>query len=232
MTARIVVLASGGGTNLEAILCACADGRVDGRVVAVVSDRGGAQALERARRRGIAAAFIDPKRAEDRHAYDSALADSVAAHQPEWVVLAGWMRILSTAFLGRFPDRVVNLHPARPGEFAGLHAIERAFDEARAGLRTSTGVMVHLVPDERVDAGPVLGTLDVVIRPDDTVADLAARVHCAEHVLLVDVLRSLCAPVPAIGDSFERVTIAPATSDRDMHHSARSVRPPMTEVLP
>jgi folate-dependent phosphoribosylglycinamide formyltransferase PurN len=116
-------------------------------------------------------------------------------------VLAGWMRLLSAVFLDRHPGRVVNLHPALPGELPGLHAIERAFDEARAGRRDHTGVMVHLVPDEGVDDGPVLATATVPIEPADTLATLEARVHRTEHVLLVATLARLVesAPTPQGG---------------------------------
>ena len=109
-----------------------------------------------------------------------------------FVVLAGWMRILTTSFLGWFPNRVVNLHPARPGELPGTRAIERAWHEALAGERSRTGVMVHLVPDEGVDDGPVLASEDVEILPDDTLEALEARIHAVEHRLLVDTIRTIC----------------------------------------
>ena len=95
-------------------------------------------------------------------------------------------------FLARFPGRVVNLHPALPGEFPGTNAIARAWEQAQRGERRATGVMVHLVPDEGVDDGPVLGTVVVPIEPDDTLETLTDRVHQAEHRLLVDVLAELC----------------------------------------
>ncbi|HEY3484020.1 MAG TPA: formyltransferase family protein, partial [Ilumatobacteraceae bacterium] len=129
---------------------------------------------------------------EARADYDARLADVVAGFGPDVVVLAGWMRILTMSFLGWFPGRVVNLHPALPGELPGTHAIERAWQEALSGERTSSGVMVHLVPDEGVDVGPVLATALVPIRPDDTFDTFAARVHATEHNLLVDTLRTLC----------------------------------------
>jgi formyltetrahydrofolate-dependent phosphoribosylglycinamide formyltransferase len=189
---RLVVLASGNGSNLQAVLDACAAGRLPADVVAVVSDRGDARALQRAAAGGVPAVHVAPRPDEPRADYDSRLADVVAGFGPDWVVLAGWMRILTMSFLGWFPGRVVNLHPARPGELPGLRAIERAYAEARAGHRTSTGVMVHLVPDEGVDDGPVLAVADVPIHPDDTLDELAARVHATEHQLLVDTLRTLC----------------------------------------
>lgn len=190
--ARLVVLASGGGSNLQAILDACDDRRIAADVVAVVSDRAKARALDRARGAGVAAEHLDPAPAADRRAYDSSLAQLVASHSPDFVVLAGWMRLLSGSFLDAFPDRVLNLHPALPGELPGLHAIERAFAEHEAGRRTGSGVMVHLVPDELVDAGPVLGSAAVPIRADDTLESFAQRMHAAEHRLLVDVVASLC----------------------------------------
>jgi phosphoribosylglycinamide formyltransferase 1 len=194
---RLVVLASGGGTNLQAILDACradpdAATPINADVVAVVSDRRSAHALERGRGAGAAAVHADPKVSADRGSYDSSLAELVASFGPDYVVLAGWMRLLSSNFLDRFPNRVINLHPAKPGEFPGLHAIERAFDSYLDGERTHSGIMVHLVPDELVDAGPVLATIDVPFEPADTLDLFEARMHRAEHQLLVRTLAELC----------------------------------------
>ncbi len=187
-----MVLVSGNGTNLQAILDACSAGEIPAEVVAVVSDKPNAYALQRAASAGVPSVHIGPHPNEVRADYDARLTDIVAGFAPDFVVLAGWMRILTKDFLGWFPDRVVNLHPARPGELPGTHAIERAWQEALAGQRTSTGVMVHLVPDEGVDDGPVLATADVPILPDDTLESLEARVHAVEHHLLVDTIRNLC----------------------------------------
>jgi phosphoribosylglycinamide formyltransferase-1 len=189
---RLVVLVSGNGSNLQAILDACEAGLLPARVVAVVSNRSDAFALQRAADAGVPSVHIGQRPNEERADYDARLTDVVAGFGPDLVVLAGWMRILTKDFLGWFPDRVVNLHPARPGELPGTHAIERAWQEALAGERTSTGVMVHLVPDAGVDDGPVLATEDVPIHPDDTLETLEARVHAVEHRLLVDTLRTLC----------------------------------------
>lgn len=189
---RVVVLASGNGSNLQAVIDACADGRLPAHVVAVVSDQSDAHALVRAGSVGIPAVHVGRHPGEARADYDARLADVVAGFGPDVVVLAGWMRILTMSFLGWFPDRVVNLHPALPGELPGTRAIERAWQESRDAGRTTTGVMVHLVPDEGVDAGPVLGTTTVPIHPDDTFESLAARVHRAEHELLVTTLATLC----------------------------------------
>jgi phosphoribosylglycinamide formyltransferase 1 len=192
MTARLVVLASGTGSNLQAILDACRDGRLAADVAAVLSDRPTATALARATTAGVPAVPLPPRPGEPRPDYDSRLADAVDPYDPDVVVLAGWMRILTMSFLARFPGRVVNLHPALPGELPGTHAIERAWHEALAGERTRTGVMVHLVPDEGVDSGPVLATAIVPIQPDDTLESLTARIHATEHRLLVSALADLC----------------------------------------
>jgi phosphoribosylglycinamide formyltransferase-1 len=185
---RIVVLASGSGSNLQAIIDACDSGRIDGAVTHVVSDRREAFALQRAAAAGILTTHLPRGDGESRADYDTRLADVVEAEQADIVVLAGWMRILTMSFLSRFPERVVNLHPALPGELPGTDAVARAYEQARRGERTSTGVMVHLVPDEGVDDGPVLGTTSVPILADDTLDSLTNRVHDAEHRLLVDVL--------------------------------------------
>lgn len=191
--ARLVVLISGSGTNLQAILDACASGALPAQVAAVVSNKREAFGLERARRAGIPAIARPRPKEQDRRAYDGELADLVASHQPDWIILAGWMRILSSDFLDRFPGRVINLHPALPGAFPGTHAIERAFDAHQKGEIRATGVMVHLVPDEGVDCGPVLLQEEVPIREDDTLESLEARIHAVEHRLLVAAIKNAIA---------------------------------------
>jgi phosphoribosylglycinamide formyltransferase 1 len=187
----IVVLISGNGSNLQAILDACASGELNAQVVAVISNKKDAYGLERAKRAAVPT-IVKPKPKElDRRVYDAELADLVASYRPEWVVLAGWMRVLSSAFLDRFPNHVVNLHPALPGTFPGTHAIDRAYAAYRAGEIARTGVMVHLVPDEGVDVGPVLAQEIVPIDPDDTLESLEARIHAVEHRLLVSTLKTL-----------------------------------------
>lgn len=189
---RLVVLISGNGSNLQAILDACADSTLDARVVAVVSNKADAFGLTRARRAGVNAVWKGKPQEQDRRAYDAELAEVVASFEPDFVVLAGWMRILSAAFLDRFPNRVVNLHPALPETFPGTHAIERAFEAFGRGEISQTGVMVHLVPDEGVDSGPVLAQEVVELRAGETLEELEARIHAVEHRLLVGVIRDLC----------------------------------------
>jgi len=188
---RLVVLASGTGTNLQAILDACADNTLPAEVVAVVSNKAGSGALQRAVAAGVPHVHVPVQAEESRGDYDARLADIVSGFDPDWIVLAGWMRLLSMNFLGWFPHMVVNLHPALPGELPGTDAIERAWNEARAGQRNHTGVMIHMVPDEGVDDGPVLATATVPIHPSDTLEVLAGRVHAAEHRLLVETLATL-----------------------------------------
>lgn len=193
--ARLVVLASGNGSNLQALLDACRDGRLAAAVVGVVSDRPRAHALERARAAGVrAVARPGPRRglgAAAREAYDAELASVVACFRPDLVVLAGWMRVLTSAFLDRFPGRVVNLHPALPGTFPGLRAVERAWEAARRGELDHTGVMVHFAVPE-VDAGPTIATARVPLDPDEPLEGLLARVHAVEHRLLVDAVAEVC----------------------------------------
>lgn len=189
--ARLVVLISGSGTNLQAILAACATHMLPAQVVAVISNKGDAYGLERARQANVPALVVPKGKEQDRREYDAQLAECVARFNPDWVVMAGWMRILSHAFLSRFPGRVINLHPALPGTFPGTHAIERALEAYRRGEIVETGVMVHLVPDEGVDNGPLLAQERVAIEPGDTLEALETRVHAVEHRLLVATLRDV-----------------------------------------
>lgn len=186
---RLVVLISGSGSNLQALIEAGESGALPAEIVAVFSNRAEAYGLQRAAQHRIPTVVLFPS--PDRATYDSELAALVNHFEPDWVILAGWMRILTMSFLGQFPNRVINLHPALPGQFPGTRAIERAWAAAQQGEITETGVMVHLVPDEGVDNGPVLASQPVPIRPDDSLETLTERIHQVEHRLLVETVRQM-----------------------------------------
>ena len=154
---RLVVLISGNGSNLQAILDACSSSELPASVVCVISNKADAYGLVRAKNAGVEAIHFAKQENKSRNDYDSRLAELVTAKQPEYVILTGWMRILTSAFLNQFPGSIINLHPALPGTFPGTHAIEHAYAAYQRGEIQHTGVMVHLVPDEGVDNGPVLG---------------------------------------------------------------------------
>ena len=204
MTGRLVVLASGAGTNLEAILGAIDRQQLDAEVVAVVTNRRNALAGVRARRAGIPVSFrpLAPYLAGaagpagGRRRYDAELAEAVARAEPDLVVLAGWMHLLSSAFLDRFPSRVINLHPALPGRFPGRSAIADAWAAYQDGLIDRTGATVHYVPDEGVDSGPVIASVEVPIHPGDTMESLRARIQAAEHELIVAAITESLGPIP------------------------------------
>ncbi len=191
MSAKLVVLISGNGSNLQAILNACAGNGLPASVVAVFSNKAEAYGLTRARNANVTAIHLAKHRDETRRDYDSRLADEVARCQPDYVVLAGWMRLLTSAFLDQFPNRVINLHPALPGMFPGTHAIQRAYEARRRGKIDRTGIMVHLVPDEGVDDGPALATQEIPFRPGESLEEFEMRMREAEHILLVNTLKTI-----------------------------------------
>lgn len=190
MTARLVVLASGNGSNLQAIIDACETRALHAQVVGVVSDNHHAFALQRAAQHNIASLVVDATNTS-RNEFNMRLASAVYALKPDIVVLAGFMRLLTMEFLAHFPHPVINVHPALPGELPGTYAIARAFDEFVTGKRTHTGVMVHFVPDEGVDNGPVINSAVVPIYSSDSLDDLEKRMHATEHQLLINALTQL-----------------------------------------
>lgn len=196
-TRRIVVMASGEGSNLQALIDAIESKVVQGvRIVALVSDTPNARAIPRATCHGILAHILPcpagaRRGSSARIEYDARLASIVSSFEPDFVFLLGWMRLLSHTFLGQFPGKVINLHPALPGTFPGTHAIERAFEAFRQGEITKTGVMLHLVPDEGVDSGPVLRVAEIPMREGEELDALEARVHAEEHRLVVELARDL-----------------------------------------
>ena len=190
-SSRLVVLISGSGSNLQAILDACASGELDATVVSVISNKAEAFGLIRAKNAGIESTHFPKLENESRNEYDARLAVYVSACLPDYVILAGWMRILSSSFLSSFPNCVINLHPALPETFPGTHSIERAYEAYQRKEIKHTGVMIHLVPDEGVDKGPVLAAELVPIFADDTLESLETRVHKIEHELLIKTIKEL-----------------------------------------
>jgi phosphoribosylglycinamide formyltransferase 1 len=181
---RAVVLLSGHGSNLQALLDAAADATFGVSVVLVVSDRPEAGGLARARRAGVPVAVVRPGDHPDRDAFDAALREVVAAARPDVVCLAGFMRILGAAFVRSFPDRIVNTHPSLLPAFRGAHAVR---DALAYGSRV-TGCTVHLV-DEQVDHGPVLFQAAVGVADGDDEASLHERIKREEHRLLPQAVR-------------------------------------------
>lgn len=185
---RVAVLISGSGTNLQALIDAVDLGHLDCEMVAVISNRQKAYGLQRAADANIPTQYFPLKPYKDadksRQEYDADLANLVKQYLPDLIVLAGWMHILSPAFLDEFPKRVINLHPALPNQFAGTNAIERAYEAAQNGEITHSGVMVHHAIPE-VDAGAVIIQAEVPILQDDSLDDFANRMHATEHQLIV-----------------------------------------------
>jgi phosphoribosylglycinamide formyltransferase-1 len=178
------VLASGSGTNLQAILDAIAAGSLDARVAVVISNVADAGALARARAAGVEALVIDHKGFADRRAFDAAVVEALRMRGVELVVLAGFMRVVTDVLLGAFPWGVVNIHPALLPAFPGVHAQAQAL---RHGVRVA-GCTVHFV-DGGTDTGPIIAQTAVPVLEDDDEASLTARILAKEHALLPQVLQ-------------------------------------------
>jgi phosphoribosylglycinamide formyltransferase-1 len=183
---NIVVLISGRGSNMEAIVRACAAEAWAARIAAVISNRADAAGLGFAAANGIATAVVEHTRFPSREAFDEALAEAIAAFSPDVVALAGFMRILTPGFVQRHDGRLVNVHPSLLPMFPGLHTHRRAIE---AGCKVA-GASVHFVTAD-LDHGPIIGQAVVPVRPDDTEASLAARVLVQEHRLYPRAIRWL-----------------------------------------
>jgi phosphoribosylglycinamide formyltransferase-1 len=183
---KIAVFASGNGSNLQALLDRVRDGTLPAEISLVVSDRADAFALERGRTAGVETLLLRPKSYASRDAYDTALRKEIEARGIDWVVLAGFMRILDTAFVRSFLGRIVNVHPSLLPAYPGVRSIERAW---KAGER-EVGVTVHFV-DEGVDTGPVIRQARIAVENGETLEGLTERVHRLEHRLYPEVVRDL-----------------------------------------
>jgi phosphoribosylglycinamide formyltransferase-1 len=198
---KLVVLASGSGTNLQAIL-----DRLHGRerieVVGVVSDKTSARALGRAREAGVETAIFPRDDYADRETRDAAMAEWIASRSGDLVVLAGYMQLLSPPFIDRFRDRIVNVHPALLPAFPGLDAVGQAL----AAEVETTGVSVHFV-DEGVDTGPVLLQREVTVPADGDRATLEEAIHATEHELYPEAIRMIAAGRVRIEANGPRVVV-------------------------
>ena len=181
-TARLVVLISGSGTNLDALATSLPGSGIPAEVVAVGSDKD-ASGLEHASRRGIPTFVVAPGEFSDRDAWGEALGDAIASFAPDWIILSGFMKLLPPGVVGRFSPKILNTHPAYLPEFPGAHGVA---DALAAGVE-ETGASV-IVVDEGVDSGPIMARKRVPIHPGDTEASLHERIKMVERELLLEVL--------------------------------------------
>lgn len=209
----VAVLSSGAGTNLQSILDACEAGRIPAEVVLVASDRDDARALDRGKRHGAEAAFVDPA-GRDRADHEAEVADRIEAAGAELVVLAGWLRILTPAFVDRFRWRVVNVHPALLPLFGGegFYGVKVHEAALKAGVRF-TGASTHFVTEE-VDMGPIILQAAVRVRRDDDPWSLQQRVLAVEHEILPRTVDLFAKDRLRVVDG-ERVEILPPPDDAD-----------------
>ena len=177
---RIAVLASGKGSNLQAIIDAIKEKRLNAILCCVISDRKNALVLKRAIKHNISSHWLDPKLTSSREDYDKTLIKKLKGYNPDLVVLAGFMRILSPTFVKHYKNRLINLHPSLLPSFPGLKAIEQAL---KYGAKV-TGCTVHFV-DEGVDSGPIILQKSIEIDDDDNLATLSEKIHKLEHLILV-----------------------------------------------
>jgi phosphoribosylglycinamide formyltransferase-1 len=197
---RIVVLASGGGTNLQAILDQLHGGDERIEVVGVGSDKADATALERAQKAGVETAVFSGADFDDRRARDQALGDWIEGREADLVVLAGYMQLLSPEFVARFRNRVINVHPALLPAFPGIDAVQQAIDHGSK----ITGVTVHFV-DEGVDSGPIILQRPVPVAPSRDWDETERAIHATEHALLPETIRLIAAGRVSFDESNPRV---------------------------
>ncbi len=179
----VVVLISGSGSNLQAIIDACKNQSINASISAVISNRPDASGLERAKKSNIPAHYIDHTEFPDRESFDTALAEIIDQYQPELIILAGFMRILSASFIRRFSGQTLNIHPSLLPKFPGLNTHTRAIDAGE----TQHGCTVHFVT-EALDGGPLIAYSELNINIDDTAESLAKRVLTMEHNLYPKVI--------------------------------------------
>lgn len=183
----VVVLISGSGTNLQAIIDACASGKIQGQVTAVISNKDGVFGLERAAKANIPSQVLSHKNYDSRELYDQALIEEVDKYQPDVVVLAGFMRILTANFVEHYQGKLINIHPSLLPKYQGLDTHQRAIDAGDS----EHGCSVHFVTEE-LDGGPVILQAKVPVFEDDDADTLAQRVHVQEHQIYPMVVKWMC----------------------------------------
>ncbi|CAM3029006.1 phosphoribosylglycinamide formyltransferase [Ectopseudomonas mendocina] len=176
MPCNVVVLISGSGSNLQALIDSVAHDGNPARIAAVISNRADAYGLQRAKQAGIATELLDHKQFDGREAFDAALIQAIDAHQPDLVVLAGFMRILTPGFVQHYAGRLLNIHPSLLPKYKGLHTHQRALEAGDS----EHGCSVHFVTEE-LDGGPLVVQAVLPVMADDTAESLASRVHQQEH---------------------------------------------------
>lgn len=201
---RIAVLASGRGSNLQALLDAIDNGSLQADIVGVFSDRSKAVALQRARDAGIAAQALSPRQFASRAAFDAALFAAIDQVRPDLIVCAGYMRLIDGAVVDARPGRIINIHPSLLPDFKGLHPHQQALDAAVG----EHGASVHFVTAD-LDGGPVIAQARVPVQPGDNADTLAGRVLEREHPLLVETVRWLAAGRIALAEDRVHVDGAP-----------------------
>ena len=175
---NVVVLISGSGSNLQALIDSIAHDGNPARIAAVISNRADAYGLERAKQAGISTAVLDHKQFDGREAFDAALVEAIDAFNPQLVVLAGFMRILTPGFVRHYAGRLLNIHPSLLPKYKGLHTHQRALEAGDS----EHGCSVHFVSEE-LDGGPLVVQAVVPVQSDDSPSSLAQRVHEQEHVI-------------------------------------------------
>lgn len=187
---RVAILASGNGTNFEALAKQFASGEIPGRLVLLFCNHPAAPVMQRANRLHVPALAFTVKECGGKEAYEKRLLACLRKYQVDFVILAGYLRVVGPEILSAYPQSIVNLHPALLPHYKGLHAIERAYADYLAGKIKQTGVTVHFI-DDQLDHGENIAQQVVAIKPDDTEATLEARVHETEHQLFPRTIKQI-----------------------------------------
>ncbi|WP_041555436.1 phosphoribosylglycinamide formyltransferase [Nostoc sp. PCC 7524] len=176
---KLGIMASGSGSNFEAVAQAIADGQLNAQIQVLIYNNPSAKVASKAADRGVEAVLLNHRAYKSRESFDQEIVNTLQEYDVDWLILAGWMRVVTSVLIDAFPQRIINIHPSLLPSFKGIHAVEQALD---AGVKI-TGCTVHLVCLE-VDSGPILMQAAVPILPDDTAETLHARIQVQEHRIL------------------------------------------------